>query len=119
LGDFGKIINLINIFKKCLNRKGKIIITFPAEDHYLINNHNKLIKTHTYKIKQIERRDAIICAPKLNNLKKIFKENNLKILQIFKYSHGRIFFNKINNDMKSGGIKKNSMFSMYAFLLEK
>jgi len=119
LGDFGKIINLINIFKKCLNRNGKVIITFPAEDHYLINNHNQLLKTNTYKIKQIERRDAIICAPKLNNLKKMFKENNLKILQIFRYSHGRIFFNKINNEMKSSGIKKNSMFSMYAFLLEK
>ena len=119
LGDFGKIINLINIFKKCLNIKGKIIITFPAEDHYLINNRNPLLKNNTYKIKQIERRDAIICAPKLNNLKKIFKENNLKILQIFKYSHGRIFFNKVNNDLKSIGIKKNSMFSMYAFLLEK
>lgn len=117
LGDFDKMINLINIFKKCLNRKGKIIITFPAEDHYLINNHNQLFKTHTYKIKQIERRDAIICAPKLINLKKIFKKNNREILQIFKYSHGRMFFNKIKNDMKSSGIKKNSLFSMYAFLL--
>ena len=119
LGDFDKMINLINIFKKCLNRKGKIIITFPAEDHYLINNYNQLFKTHTYKIKQIERRDAIICAPKLNILKKVFRDNQLKILQIYKYSHGRIIFNNVKNDMKSGGIKTKSMFSMYAFLLEK
>ena len=118
LGDYDKIISLMNIFNKCLNRKGKLVITFPAEDHYLINN-NKLFKTHTYKIKQIERRDALICAPKLSNLKKIFKDNHLKIVQIFKYSHGRIIFNKIKNNMKSSGIKKNSMFSMYAFLVEK
>jgi 2-polyprenyl-3-methyl-5-hydroxy-6-metoxy-1,4-benzoquinol methylase len=119
LGDFDKIMNLMNIFKQCLNRKGKIIITFPAEDHYLINNYNQLFKTHTYKIKQFERRDAIICAPKLNILKKVFRDNQLKILQIYKYSHGRIIFNNVKNQMKSGGIKTKSMFSMYAFLLEK
>lgn len=118
LGDFDKIKNLINIFKRCLNSRGKIIITFPAEDHYLVNN-NRLIKKHTYKIKQSERRDALICAPKLNNLKKVFKDNQLKILQIYKYSHGRIIFNNVKNDMKSSGIKKNLMFSMYAFLLKK
>ena len=119
LGDFDKISNLINIFKRCLSRKGKIIITFPAEDHYLINNFNELFKTHTYKIKHSERRDALICAPKLNDIKKLFKNNYLKILQIFKYSHGRLIFNNIKNGMKSSGIKENSMFSMYAFLVEK
>tara|TARA_B100000575_G_scaffold89589_1_gene71048 strand:- start:79 stop:792 length:714 start_codon:yes stop_codon:yes gene_type:complete len=119
IGDFDKIKYLLNIFKKSLNRKGNIIVTFPAEDHYLTRKSNKLVRKHTFKIKQIERKGALICAPKLNILKKIFKDNQLKILQIFKYSHGRLIFNNTKNDMKSGGLKKNSMFSMYAFLIEK
>lgn len=117
IGEFKKIYKLIGLFENSLKKDGSIIVTFPAEDHYLIQN-NK-IKNHTYKIKQDERKNALICAPKLSVLKKMFKMNNLRICQIFKYSHGRKIFDNTNNNMKSAGIRPNTMFSMYAFLLKK
>lgn len=119
LGDIKKIEFLIDIFNKSLQRNGSIIITFPAEDHYLIKNNNKLVKKYTYRVRQEVRKGSLICAPKLTTLEKIFKKNNLKICQIFKYSHGRLIFNRVKGDIRSNGIKKNKMFSMYAFLLEK
>ena len=116
IGDLNKIIDLLNIFTLKLKRKKHIIITFPTEDHYLIKN--KKVGKFLYKIKEPERKDALICAPRLKNLKKMFNKNKLQIQQIFKYSHSRVFFDNNYNDLSSTNLK-NKMFSMYAFLLQK
>ena len=115
LGDLNKIINLISIFKKILKKKGKIIITFPAEDHYLLKN--KKIGLSSYLIKEEERKGMKITAPNLKKLKIIYKQLKLDIKSIYKYSHGRVLFNKTILSMKNSSLKK--LFSMYAFLLSK
>ena len=115
IGNLNKIEDLFKIFTLKLKKK-HIIITFPTEDHYLIKN--KKVGKFLYKIKEVERKNALICAPKLKNLKKLFNKNKLQIRQIFKYSHSRVFFDNVRNDLSSTNLK-DKMFSMYAFLLQK
>jgi len=119
IGDIDKINFLIKIFEQICVKKGNVIITFPSEDDYYVKN-SKYLGDHKFKIKLSERKNAVICAPKINVLKKIFENNKFRILQIFKYSHGRVVFNKlkVENDMKGSDIKNNLM-SVYAFVLQK
>ena len=77
-----------------------------------------LIEKFTYKISSKERKKMIICSPSLNYLKKQFKKKYLKILGIYKYSHGRKIYANIKNQLLSSDFK-NKLFSMYGFVLEK
>lgn len=115
LGSFSAIQLLLKIFCKLVKKNSYIIITFPAEDHYLLKN--KKLGKFTFKISNPERNMMKICAPDLKTLKNIFFNNKLQIDAIYKYSHGRSLYTKISNDMKSSSI--TNMFSMYAFLLKK
>ena len=117
LGSLKKIDKLISDFTSILKSKGKIFITFPSEKHYLLKKKD-LIEKFTYKISSKERKKMIICSPDLNYLKRQFKKKCLKILGIYKYSHGRkIYVNKRNQLLSSDF--KNKLFSMYGFVLEK
>lgn len=111
--NLDEIIKLLTLIRKKLSKKGKLIITFPAEDHYLLRN--KKDSSYTYTIKQKERKGMKITAPPLKVLKKIFKKLDYNILSIYKYSHGREIYNKKMLSMYSSSLKK--LFSMYAFLL--
>ena len=117
LGDFYKIQKMIENFTNSLKKGGKIFITFPAEDHYLLNKKN-IKNNYNYKINLRHRKNMIICAPPIQILKQIFSKNKLKTLGIFKYSHRRDIFTKIKNDLKSSAKNKN-LFSMYGFVLQK
>lgn len=115
LGSFSKILQILKIFCKLIKKKGYIIITFPAEDHYLLKN--KKVGEFTFKINNPERYKMKICAPDLKTLENIFFYNKLEINAIYTYKHGRSLYTRISNDMKSSSI--TNMFSMYAFLLKK
>jgi 2-polyprenyl-3-methyl-5-hydroxy-6-metoxy-1,4-benzoquinol methylase len=115
VGDFEKIKNILEIFKKILKKNSHLIITFPSEDHYLISKN--LVSNFVYKINKKERKNSLICAPNLKTLKNLFSKNGLNLEQVFKYSHGREIYNKVKNEMLSSNIRKN-LFSMYAFLLK-
>jgi ubiquinone/menaquinone biosynthesis C-methylase UbiE len=115
LGNWNVIKEVLNIFCRLTKKNRHIIITFPAEDHYLLKN--KRVGEFLFEIKNPERKKMKICAPNLKKLKNIFFNNKLKIEGIYKYSHGRSLHTKVPNGMISGSIK--NMFSMYAFLLKK
>ena len=112
LGNWNIIQEVLNIFSKLTKKNGHIIITFPAEDHYLLKN--KRVGEFLFEIKNSERKKMKICAPNLKKLKNIFFNNKVKIKCIYKYSHGNT---RVLNGRISGSIK--NMFSMYAFLLKK
>ena len=117
LGNFYKIKKIIKNFSNSLTKSGKIFITFPSEDHYLLGRKN-LKNYYSYKINLKHRKNMLICAPPLKVLKNIFNKNKLKTLGIYKYSHSREIFTNINDDLKSTNGKKN-LFSMYGFVLQK
>ena len=50
LGNFYKIKKIIKNFSNSLTKSGKIFITFPSEDHYLLDRKN-LKNYYSYKIK--------------------------------------------------------------------
>jgi|TARA_B100001964_G_scaffold53026_1_gene60050 2-polyprenyl-3-methyl-5-hydroxy-6-metoxy-1,4-benzoquinol methylase len=114
LGDYNKIVILLKNFRKMMKKNKDLIVTFPSEDHYLLKN--KKIRKYSFMIKNEERRNMVICAPPLNQLKKMFFNCKFKISCIYKYSHGRKFYNKKKDKLKTISIK--NMFSMYAFLLK-
>jgi 2-polyprenyl-3-methyl-5-hydroxy-6-metoxy-1,4-benzoquinol methylase len=117
IGSYEKILDLIKNFNIILKKNGKLIITFPAEDHYLLKKKD-IVKKFTYKSKFKERKNMILCAPPLNKLKNIFFKENFSIQAIYKYSRGRIVYNSNRVSLNSTDIKKN-LFSMYGFVLKK
>ena len=117
VGIENEITNYLSLFNQLLKKNGQLIVTFPAENHYLINKRDK-IKKDIYKSSTKERKKMIFFATSLNSLLKIFKKNKFKLKAIFKYSHGRKLFGKNKDSLKSINYS-NKLFSMYAFVLNK
>ena len=112
-----EIINYLSLFNQLLKKNGQLILTFPAENHYLINKRDK-IKKNIYRSSTEERKKMIFFATSLDTLLRMFKKKKFKLKAIFKYSHGRKLFIKNIDSLKSINYS-TKLFSMYAFVLKK
>lgn len=117
ISDYKKINKILEIFYKSLKKKGKLIITFPTEKHYIVNKSNNVGK-FVYKASATERKGMLICNPPISIIKKTFKKIGFSIDGIYRYDHGRIIRPGIQNELSSANIT-NKLFSMYAFILKK
>ena len=93
-----EIINYLSLFNQLLKKNGQLILTFPAENHYLINKKDKIKKIFIEA--QLRKKKMIFFATSLDTLLRMFKKK-FKLKAIFKYSHGRKLFIKNIDSLKS------------------
>lgn len=117
-GSEAKVEAAISAWNDLLSVRGMLILTMPAEDHYLLNG-AKIISKNTFECRHPERLGCVMVACKRDEYLQLFSRFNFKVLAIFKYSHGRVVFSD-NFSLKDRlTFDLDNQFSKYAFVLEK
>ena len=103
----------LDLWKSVLNENGRIVVTLPAEEHYLIVNGIHL-GNNSYSCQEAERKDAIIFGCSFSEYTQMFLQSGLRVGAVIKYTHGR-------RDFEGGEVSLSATpdnpFAMYAFVL--
>ncbi len=107
------IAEQLDLWKTALQENGRIVVTFPAEEHYLIVGGVHLGE-NLYLCEAAERKGAIIFGCSYSEYTKMFLQSGLRVRSVIKYTHGR-------RDFEDGEVSFSATpdhpFAMYAFVL--
>lgn len=87
LGNKISWIESLKVFHKILSSEGRLILTMPTENHFLLDTAKRLGKDE-YRASEKSREGCLFYAPNLELLKQLFKTCGFKIIKHSFYAHG-------------------------------